>query len=239
MINERHNRSSVSLVDFSVIIMAYNEVQSLEATVKELDHVLQNLGKSYELVIVDDGSQDGTSALAKRLARKIPPIRVIHHGSNLGLGGVYRTGFVQAHGRFVTFFPADGQFPGTIIHQFAPLIESQDIVLGYLASRHEAVPAKLLSWLERTLYRWLFGSFPRFQGIFMVRREILEQFPLKSAGRGWAIVMELILRATRAGFRTVSVPTDSRPRAFDHSKVNNLPSILSNLKQLLILRRML
>src|SRR5262249_48668612 len=70
--------------------------------------------------------------------------------------------------------------------------------------------AKGLSLGERLLYRLLFGRFPRFQGIFMIRRRLLGELPLLSDGRGWGIVMELILRAARGPYALVRVPTEWR-----------------------------
>jgi hypothetical protein len=78
---------------------------------------------------------------------------------------------------------------------------------------------------------------PRYQGVFMVRREVLARLPLETGGRGWGVVMEMVLRIHRAGHRVVSVPTELRPRLSGHSKVNNLRTIWINLRQAVELRR--
>lgn len=223
----------------SVIVMAYNEADSLAVTIREIVSVLSELRQPYEVIIVDDGSSDGTGALADRLSNELAGVRVIHHKTNQGLGGVYRTGFAQAQGGFVTFLPADGQFPATIIKQFVPLMDNADMVLGYLPNRDSSLLSKSLSWAEKVLYRLLFGPLPKFQGVFMFRRTLLDELKLKSTGRGWAVVMELIIRASRGGYRIVSVPTEMRPRMSGKSKVNNLPTVWANLKQVLALRRYL
>jgi len=225
-------------ISLSVIIMAFNELDSIERVVREIESVLTNLGCS-EIVIVDDGSTDGTGAVADRLAEEIPQVRVIHHETNRGLGEVYRTGFVQARGEYVTFFPADGQFPATIIEQFLPLMEDADMVLGYLPKRKGSLLARGLSLMEKVLYRLLFGPLPRFQGVLMFRRALLDNVELKSTGRGWAVLMEFIIRISRDGYRIVTVPTEVRPRLSGRSKVNNLRTIWANLKQVIILRRCL
>jgi hypothetical protein len=69
-----------------------------------------------------------------------------------------------------------------------------------------------------------------------LRRELLQELRLVSRGRGWAIVMEFILRASQGGYRIASEPTTYRPRIHGTSKVNNLKSISSNFTQLLELR---
>src|SRR5262245_56356669 len=150
--------------DLSVVVLAYNEAQNLRPAALELLRELEASGRSFELVLVDDGSTDGTGAIADELAAGHRGVRAVHHGTNLGLGGGYRTGLREATGDLVTFFPADGQFPATIIGQFLPLAATHDLVLGYLPERASSWVAKGLSLAERVLYRTLFGSLPRFQG---------------------------------------------------------------------------
>lgn len=223
----------------TVVVMAYNEVDTVEATVQEIGAVLAELHEPHEILIVDDGSTDGTSPIADRLAAASSSVRVIHHAVNAGLGGVYRTGFREARGGFVTFFPADGQFPATIIPQFLRLMPDVDMVLGYLPDRRSSIVAKGLSFAERVLYRALFGRFPKFQGVLMFRRQLVRDLPLHSDGRGWAVLMELIIRVSRGGYRMMSVPTGMRPRRSGQSKVNNLRTITSNARQMLALRKVL
>lgn len=224
-------------MEISVVVLAYNEAGHLEAAVAEIRGALDALGRSFEIVVVDDGSDDGTGAIADRLAAADPAIRVVHHGRNLGLGGGYRTGFAEARGELVTFFPADGQFPATAIGDLAAAAERADLVLGRLPDRRgRPLLARALSRGERLLRRALFGPLPRFEGLMMFRRGILDRVALTSRGRGWAVQLELVIRAVRAGATTASVPTGLRPRAGGRSKVTDLRTIGSNLAQLLELR---
>src|SRR3989338_281239 len=108
--------------DISAVIMAFNEKDTLKSVVTEIDSVLKAIGQSYEVLIIDDGSSDGTAAIADKLTQEFIHVRPIHHDANKGLGGVYRTGFAQARGDLVTFFPADGQFPASIIKEFVKLL---------------------------------------------------------------------------------------------------------------------
>lgn len=220
----------------SVVLLAYNERDNIEAVANEIQEVLNSLSVPTQLLIVDDGSSDGTGAVADELQRQFANIEVVHHLVNQGLGGGYRTGLRQATGEFITFFPADGQFPASIIANFYARIADCDLVLGHIPERKSSVVARALSFGERVLYRALFGKFPQFQGIFMVRRSILADIPLVSDGRGWAVVMELILRISRGPYRVISVPNELRPRLSGQSKVNNIRTITANLKQVLVLR---
>ena len=219
----------------TVVVMAFNEAANLEAVAVEIRAALDGLGAPAEILIVDDGSTDGTGAVADGLANRLHDVRVVHHVPNGGLGAVYRTGFAQARGDLLTFFPADGQFPAAILESFVPAMEGHDMVLGYVP-RRDSLVGRLLSGAERITYRLLLGPMPRFQGVFMVRRAALARVPLRSEGRGWAIVMELLARAARAGWRMKSLPTEIRPRRSGASKVQNARTIWSNLRQVVALR---
>jgi dolichol-phosphate mannosyltransferase len=218
------------------VVMAWNEVSSLSAVVGEIHSELSRLRASYEILIIDDGSTDGTGKVADELARTIPGLRTFHHGENRGLGGVYRTAFAQAKGRYLTFFPADGQFPASILGVYLPAMSDADMILGVLPERERPMFAQALSLAERLLLRVLFARFPRFQGILMFRRELLRDTPLHSRGRGWTVLMEFILRKAQTGVRIKNITIPIRPRASGASKVNNLRSILSNLRQVIELR---
>ena len=222
----------------TVVVMAFNEQPSLESTCSELLDVVRRLDVSAELLVVDDGSNDGTGQLADALAERESMMRVVHHPQNLGLGGVYRTGFTSARGTCVTFFPADGQFPAAIIADFLPRMRDYEVVLGYLPDRTDTLVAKTLSYLERVLYRIIVGPLPRFQGVLMFRRELLQGRAFRSTGRGWGILMEFILQCSREGRRMISVPTSCRLRVHGESKVSNVRTILSILRQLWALRTM-
>ena len=102
--------------------------------------------------------------------------------------------------------------------------------------RTDALLGRVLSLSERVMYRVLFGRMLRFQSVFMIGRSALASLLLTSEGRGWAIGMEIILRARRAGLRIATRPTEIRPRVSGVSKVSNLSTILHNLHQLWRLR---
>ena len=220
----------------SLIVMAYNEAASVGDVLREIDATLAPSSLSYEVLVVDDGSRDGTGEIADVIAGTLPAMRVLHHDGNRGIGEVYRTGFAAARGELLTFLPADGQFPPEIIVRFAALMEQADLVIGYLPDVRRSLPARILSGCERLLYRLMFGRLPRFQGIMMFPRPLLAELHVQPGGRGWGVLMEIVVKAVRAGKRVLSAPTALRPRASGESKVNNLRSVWANLKQAAVLR---
>jgi len=223
----------------SVVVMTFNEGSSLGGVVHEIHGALGALDRPFEIVIVDDGSGDDTPAVARGLSETLKGVRVVRHAENQGLGSVYRTGLSEARQDLVTFFPADGQFPATIIGQFVEAIQGHDAVFGTLDNPVGPIGA-ILNRAERIFYLTLFGSFPKFQGIVMFRRRILSEVPLRSpGGRGWAVLMELILRISRGPYTFTNARTTLRPRETGRSKVRNLRTIWVNLVQAVRLRRLL
>ncbi|MBI5145281.1 MAG: glycosyltransferase [Candidatus Omnitrophica bacterium] len=223
----------------SVVIMAFNEENNLMWVTRDINTLLEDLNKPYEIIIVNDGSSDTTPMLADVLQNELNYIKTIHHLENFGLGEVYRSGFRDARGEFITYFPADGQFPATNINAFIPYIENFDLILGYIPDTKLPPIGRFLSKAERFILTILFGKLPRFQGIFMVRRQILNKVKLVSHGRAWMIVMELIIKAKKAGYRIQSIPIQIRPRISGDSKVNNITTIVSFLSQIIKLRMFL
>jgi glycosyltransferase involved in cell wall biosynthesis len=153
----------------TVIVMAYNEAVTLESVVQEIGDTLASAALDGEILIVDDGSRDGTCAIADTCAAKDARVRVIHHEVNRGVGEVYRSGFFAARGALVTFLPADGQFPATVVTMMVDEAREADLVLGYLPDQQgtRSITGKLLSAAEKMFYRVLFGAMPRFQGVLM------------------------------------------------------------------------
>jgi glycosyltransferase involved in cell wall biosynthesis len=226
-------------LDLTVVVMTFNEVVTFGSTLDEIRAELTRLGRPWEILVVDDGSTDGSGAVADASAAADPRVRTIHHPVNRGLGGVYRTGFEESRGAYVTFFPADGQFPAAIIGEFREAITGVDMVLGLLPARHDSRLGHLLSTIEKLLYRVVVGPMPPFQGILLFRRCLLRGMRLRAEGRGWGILMEFLLRAVRDGARYVNRPTTLRSRTAGRSKVNNVRTILANVRQMLTLRSLL
>jgi glycosyltransferase involved in cell wall biosynthesis len=219
--------------------MSFNEGASLPSVLEELHRTLVEMNRAFEIVVVDDGSQDGTGAVVRAAQERLHNVRVVRHEENLGLGSVYRTGFREARQDLLTFFPADGQFPAAIVSQFAKAIEGHDAVFGTLDTPVGRLGAAL-NRAERLLYRAMLGRFPRFQGIVMFRRRILDEVSLRSpGGRGWAVLMELILRIARGPYSYTNAATTLRPRQAGRSKVRNVRTICVNLKQAFLLRWLL
>src|SRR5581483_4524691 len=90
----------------SVVIPAYNEERNLEASVCDTIAAAQAFD-DYEVIIVNDGSRDGTGEVAERLAAELDKVRVVHHNPNRGFAAAYQTGLKHATMTYFTFVPGD------------------------------------------------------------------------------------------------------------------------------------
>jgi glycosyltransferase involved in cell wall biosynthesis len=224
--------------ELTVVVMSFNEEANLPAVIGDIRQQLEALTPHHEILIVDDGSTDGTPAIASRLQEMDARIRCVTHTPNRGLGEVYRTGFEQARGAVVTFLPADGQFPASNLGPLYAAMGDRDAVFGNIRQRPDGRFASLLSTAERLLYRIVVGDSPRFQGLFMIRRSALTGLKFVSGGgRGWGIVMELVLLLQRGGYHLGEVAAEVRPRLSGKSKVTNVRTIWANFRQLLVIGR--
>ncbi len=221
----------------TVTVLAYNEQENLRRAVQDIIREVSTLDAPWELLLVDDGSTDATGSIADELAGEHDVIRVIHHETNKGLGGGYRTGLAEARGTYLIFNPADGQYPPSIITDFFPRMGQLDMLLGYVNAQHRGVLARAATIAERTLYRVLVGPMPRFQGVLMFRTDLVPKIELVSAGPGWGVIMEFIFRVARGPYRIGNRATPMLPRQEGVSKVMNARTIQANLAELLQIRR--
>ncbi len=121
---------SAAAPDLSVIIPAYNEELRLPATLERIAAYLPNCGRAAEVLVVDDGSKDGTAAVAEYFRIKIPTLRVVSNGVNRGKGYSVRHGMQEARGRIALFTDADLSAPIEEAGKLIDALESNDVAIG-------------------------------------------------------------------------------------------------------------
>lgn len=218
----------------SVVVPAYDEVDNLEWMIAELREALEALLEKWEVVIVDDGSRDGTGALADDLARKYPNVRALHHDTNCGHGQALITGFRACKGDWLTSMPADGQLDPNDFPTFLEHLEHADFITSHYLDRDDGADRALLSKGFRVLLRLLFGPLPKNEGGRFFKREVLESVELVSAT--FMANLELMIRAHRKGFQFYEVSVHCRKRQAGETKAATPKTIAKVLWELLKLR---
>ena len=198
----------------SLVFPAFDEEASVDALLDAALRLAPELGESFEIILVDDGSRDGTAAVIERRSRGDDRIRLVRHPSNRGYGAALRSGLREARGELVFFSDADLQFDLGEVTQLLQHTDRFDVVVGYRSPRRDPWGRRAIATLWGIAVRALFGL--RIRDIdcaFKVfRRPVLESMPIESIGA--FVNTEILARAKRAGWRIHEVPVTHHPRRF-------------------------
>jgi glycosyltransferase involved in cell wall biosynthesis len=203
-----HERCEEKMNDrtISAFFPTYNELDNLPLIVEKMSSVLRRFSSEWEIIIVDDGSTDGTSELADRLAQADRRVRVVHHGENKGFGAALRSGIEASRMELVFYTDADNQFDVEELAAFLPPLEKADLVVGYRVDRQDPPLRLFVARVYNLMIRFMVGLAVRdIDCSFKLgKRSVLQSFRLvANTGLGDA---ELLLKAKRRGARIVELP---------------------------------
>ncbi|MDP9145492.1 MAG: polyprenol monophosphomannose synthase [Actinomycetota bacterium] len=210
-----------------VCVPTYNESENLPRIVPAI--LAQDA--RLDVLVIDDGSPDGTGAIADRMAAAEPRIHVLHRTAKEGLGKAYLAGFHWALERdYALIFEMDADFSHDpkYLKDFLTSIEQADLVLG---SRHKTgvnvvnwpMGRLLLSFFANKYVRWVTGMplTDATGGFKCFRRKVLETIDLtKVQSNGYSFQIEMSFRARRKGFRLLEIPIVFVDRMEGQSKMN-------------------
>jgi glycosyltransferase involved in cell wall biosynthesis len=200
----------------SYFFPAHDEEPNLRPLVEEALEALPDLAETFEIVIVDDGSRDGTPALADELAAEHPGVvRAIHHHRNLGYGAALRSGFGAARYDLVCFTDGDRQFRvADLARLTARLAEPDrpDVVAGYRIKRADPLIRTIYAKAYRLANRIFFGLRVRDVDCAckLFQREALEGISVESGGAFFSAELLIKLRASGRSVVEVGVPHHAR-----------------------------
>ncbi len=211
-----------------VIVPTYNE----RANIAKLVEITLAQDERLDVLVVDDGSPDGTGALVDEIRLSEPRLNVLHRPSKLGLGTAYLAGFKWALDRgYAYVFEMDADFshdPGHL-PAFLAAIEGADLVLG---SRYRNGKVTVVNWpIARLMLSYSANVYARAVtglqlfdstgGFKCFRREVLEAIDLNAVrSNGYAFQIEMSFRAWKAGFRIVEIPIVFTDRSEGESKMS-------------------
>ncbi len=226
-------------VSLSVFFPVFNEVTALPGVIERALAVLGTLElQNYEVIIVNDGSTDGTGGVAEEYARRDEHVVVMHHSHNLGYGAALVSGFKAAKYQWVAYTDGDGQFDFEDIERFIEPSGRVDAVLGYRRRRNDHVGRRVNAWAWGRAVRVILGLKVRDLdcGFKLFRTERVRGLQSLEA-RGAVISAELLMKLRRAGCSWEEVAVEHYPRKSGEPSGARLSVIMRAIVELVKLRR--
>jgi glycosyltransferase involved in cell wall biosynthesis len=216
------NKIEPPMLDISVVLPVYNEAESLPSLILELTDALGQLGHSYEIIAVDDGSSDNSVPVLRRLQKQEPHLRIVQFRRNFGQTAAFAAGFDYAQGEIIITMDADGQQDPADIPRLVEVMEEgdYDLVNGWRQNRKEPF---LTRRLPSMIANWLIANasdihlHDRGCSLKAFRRDLVKQMHLY--GELHRFIPEV---ASLIGVRIAEVPVNDRPRRAGQSKYGAL-----------------
>ena len=239
----RRNERSIQ-VHQSVVIPAYNEENRLPAYLHEIITYFDRRGESYEVIVVDDGSQDGTGNVVERLQVSTPSVRLIKLTENRGKGCAVRTGMLAARGTLRLFTDADGSIPIAEIEKLeSAIMAGADIAIGSRTIRDPArtVQTRTVRNMSSAIFNLVVRSLIVARvtdtqcGFKLFRAPAAHALFSMQQCAGYSFDVELLFLAQRNKYRIIEVPVHWTDQA--GSKVRVVRDGLRMLRDIWKIRR--
>jgi dolichol-phosphate mannosyltransferase len=202
-------------IELSAVVPAYNELENLDPLLRELRAALASSGRSHEIVLVDDGSTDGSAQRIADEAREDPRVQAVLLARNVGQSGALAAGIAAARGAVIVTLDADLQNDPADLPRLLAALDGADVVSGVRVGRHDRWIRRVSSRIANGVRRGVLGdpitdigcSFKAY------RRETLEGLPMFVGAHRFLPALCMF-----RGARLVEVPLSHRPRRHGRSK---------------------
>ena len=218
----------------SAMFPCYNDANTIGGLVDDVHAALLPLVDQLEVIVVNDGSRDGSREVLDEAAASRPWLRVIHHEHNRGYGGALISGFAAARYDWIFYTDGDAQYDASEAAILVPLAtDSVDIVQGYKIGRGDALYRKVIGRAYHHVVKLLFRLPARDTDcdFRLFRRQLIVDRPLTSSSG--VICVEMMRNFTELGARFVEAPVHHFFRPSGKSQFFRLPAITRSGLQLL------
>lgn len=205
--------TSAREIRVSVLVPAKDEAENLPLFMEQAAAIVSAFNGGMEILVIDDGSSDATPSILQSLKERYPFLRSIRHRSQRGIADALRTGYLNARGDILVFYPADLQFkPEDIPRLVAPIIADEaDMVTGFKEGKYEkAFVSRIYNGLSRILFNVRVKDL---NSVKAYRREIMDGIPVRPDWHRYMIVL-----AADQGFTVSEIPVPLYPRHAGRSK---------------------
>jgi glycosyltransferase involved in cell wall biosynthesis len=207
----------------SVVVPVYNEEPTIGHVIQQLKEVMEKTESKYEIIVVDDCSQDCSLETAKNHGARVFSLK-----EHMGKGYALRAGFAKARGEIITTIDSDGSHsPRELPSLLNPIIQNKaDMVIGSRYSNQKSVDAKRLNIAGVRLFNFLIKILTKTNvsdsqsGYRIIKSKLLTNMKLKSGG--YEIESEMLVKAAKQGFRIMEVPISFEQRTYGTSRLDPL-----------------
>ncbi|MBI4273031.1 glycosyltransferase family 2 protein [Candidatus Uhrbacteria bacterium] len=228
----------------SIVLPAYNEERNISSTIASIADFFIAKQCPYEIIVVDDGSTDGTAEIIKELTKKFPEVRALTHTRNQGKGAAVRSGMNAACGDIVFFLDADGSTPIHEIEKLLPFFDTHQVVIGSRYLQDSSIT------IRQPRYRVAMGRF----GNTLIQRVLLpgikdtqcgcKGFRLHAAREifsrqtitGWGFDMEILALAQVLGYAIKEVAVSWHDTRNRMSRFRPFKDAIKTLHELLTIK---
>ncbi len=224
-------------VNISVIMPALNEEKNVLAAIDNTLKAFEEFNINGEIVVVDDGSTDGTGDLVNHTVEKDSRVRLICHQVSRGIGASFWDGVDNANGGIILMIPGDNENDPWEILRYHKLVEHVDIVIPFIFNK-EARPLfrNALSFVYRFIVNTTFlVNFNYTNGTVLYRKSILKELDYR--GNGFFFQTDILIRTVKRGYLFAEVPCRVGLRREGVSKAVTFPSLLQVMRGYLHLVR--
>jgi glycosyltransferase AglD len=213
--------------ELSILLPAYNEASQIERCVNEVEAVVKSFSNSYEIIVSEDGSTDGTDVVVARIAKVKPNLVLLHSPNRLGKGKGIKNALTVAKGKYIAFMDVDLATDLACLPELLCVVKANGGMA--IGSRHVAgssvernLTRTLSSLVYNALVRLLFMDGVRDHqcGFKMMTREIAETVLKFSKTDGYFFDTEMIVRCKKLGYPVQEVPVRWVEKNRRGSKVN-------------------
>jgi dolichol-phosphate mannosyltransferase len=220
----------------SVIIPAYRESENILGTLENVTAALAPLGLVYEVLVIDDGSTDGTGAIVTANLGRFPHVRLLTNERNMGFGWTYRRGVEAAALDHIVMVHGDNAWGAATLRDLFSRVGEADIIVGYTRDM----------WRSRTWTRTIISKaftavvnaitrrgLTYYNGLQVHLAPVLKGMRIESSGYGFQA--EVLVKALRATRTVIEVPMDLTERAKGESKAFRMKNVVDVLRTIRLL----
>lgn len=216
-------------IDLTVFFPVYNDERTIRRVAEKAVRVCKELARSYEVIIIDDGSHDNSGKIADQLAREYSCVRAIHHEKNLGYGAAVKTGFKNSRYEWICFTDGDDEYDIEDLKKMIKLKDFYDLIITFRYKKLYSSKRIFISNIYNKVLRWMFQTQYRdiSTGLRLIRKALLNEIHITSDSP--FIGAEITVKTMLKGYRIGEVGIQTFPRQFGSGSATSFKNIASTI----------